>query len=477
MKKIKHTTLYIALLPILILIALLSMNVFCYGDDSLSGANQMALILSGAFCAVLSLIQGTSWEILLDGIKNSIADALPALLILLLIGALAGTWLISGVVPAMIYYGLQIVNPTYFLIAACIVSAIVALATGSSWSTIATIGVALLGIGKAIGISESMIAGSIISGAYFGDKMSPLSDTTNLAPAMAGTDLFTHIRYMMYTTIPTFMITLIIFLFLGLNIESNINPNNIEMILSSIESKFLISPLLFLVPIAVVIVIAKKVPAIPALFIGTLLGGIVAIIFQNDIINELGAGKNYFHSSFVCIMDAMSREVSIITENKMINELLSTSGMYGMLNTIWLILCAMCFGGLMQSSGYLNTISLSLMKLAKNSASLITTTTGTCIFFNLTASDQYLSIIVPGKMFSESYKEKGLSPENLSRTLEDSGTVTSVLIPWNTCGATQAGVLGVSTLSYLPFCFFNIISPFMTLFYALIGIKIRKMKA
>ncbi len=477
MKKIKYTTLYIALLPILILIALLSMNVFYYGDDSLSGANQMALILSGAFCAILSLIQGTSWEILLDGIKNSIADALPALLILLLIGALAGTWLISGVVPAMIYYGLQIVNPTYFLIAACIVSAIVALATGSSWSTIATIGVALLGIGKAIGISESMIAGSIISGAYFGDKMSPLSDTTNLAPAMAGTDLFTHIRYMMYTTIPTFMITLIIFLFLGLNIESNINPNNIEMILSSIESKFLISPLLFLVPIAVVIVIAKKVPAIPALFIGTLLGGIVAIIFQNDIINELGAGKNYFHSSFVCIMDAMSREVSIITENKMINELLSTSGMYGMLNTIWLILCAMCFGGLMQSSGYLNTISLSLMKLAKNSASLITTTTGTCIFFNLTASDQYLSIIVPGKMFSESYKEKGLSPENLSRTLEDSGTVTSVLIPWNTCGATQAGVLGVSTLSYLPFCFFNIISPFMTLFYALIGIKIRKMKA
>ena len=359
MKKIKYTTLYIALLPILILIALLSMNVFYYGDDSLSGANQMALILSGAFCAILSLIQGTSWEILLDGIKNSIADALPALLILLLIGALAGTWLISGVVPAMIYYGLQIVNPTYFLIAACIVSAIVALATGSSWSTIATIGVALLGIGKAIGISESMIAGSIISGAYFGDKMSPLSDTTNLAPAMAGTDIFTHIRYMMYTTIPTFMITLIIFLFLGLNIESNINPNNIEMILSSIESKFLISPLLFLVPIAVVIVIAKKVPAIPALFIGTLLGGIVAIIFQNDIINELGAGKNYFHSSFVCIMDAMSREVSIITENKMINELLSTSGMYGMLNTIWLILCAMCFGGLMQSSGYLNTISFS----------------------------------------------------------------------------------------------------------------------
>jgi len=477
MHKTKPISLSMALLPILFLISLLSLNVYYYGDDSLSGANQMTLLLSGAFCAVLAVIQGTSWTSILEGIKKSISDALPALLILLLIGALAGTWLISGIVPAMIYYGLQIVNPTYFLIAACIVSAVISLATGSSWSTIATIGVALLGIGKALGMSEAMVAGAIISGAYFGDKMSPLSDTTNLAPAVAGTDLITHIRYMTYTTVPSIIITLIIFLFLGFNLESQSSANDINMILVAIESKFIISPWLFIVPAAVIFLIVKKVPAIPALFAGTLLGGLAAILFQTEIITELGAGNNYFQSSFISLMDAMSRDVSIVTENAMINELLSTGGMFGMLNTIWLIICAMCFGGAMEASGFLNKLSSSLMKMATNSASLVATTTGTCIFFNVTASDQYLAIIVPGKMFAESFKGKGLAPENLSRTLEDSGTVTSVLIPWNTCGATQAGVLGVSTLAYLPFCFFNIISPFMTMLYAIIGIKIRKIKA
>ena len=477
MNKIKPVSLSIALLPILFLITLLSLNVYYYGDDALSGANQMTLLLSGAFCSFLAIIRGTQWSKIIEGIRNSISDTLPALLILLLIGALAGTWLISGIVPAMIYYGLQIVNPTYFLIAACIVSAIISLVTGSSWSTIATIGVALLGIGKAIGMSEAMVAGAIISGAYFGDKMSPLSDTTNLAPAMAGVDLFTHIRYMSYTTIPSICITLIIFLFLGLNLDTQTSADDISIIQSAINSKFNISIWLFIVPAIVIGLIIKKTPAIPALFIGTILGGIAAVVFQTEIITELGGSNNYFQNSFTVLMDAMARDVSIVTDNSMINELLSTGGMNGMLNTVWLILCAMCFGGSMEASGFLNKLSTSFMKMATNTASLVATTTGTCVFFNLTASDQYLSIIVPGKMFSESYKKNGLAPENLSRTLEDSGTVTSVLIPWNTCGATQASVLGVSTLTYLPFSFFNIISPFMTMIYAIIGIKIRAIKA
>ena len=477
MTKIKPVSLSIAILPILFLITLLSLNVYYYGDDALSGANQMTLLLSGAFCSFLAIIRGTPWSKILEGIRNSISDTLPALLILLLIGALAGTWLISGIVPAMIYYGLQIVNPTYFLIAACIVSAIISLVTGSSWSTIATIGVALLGIGKAIGMSEAMVAGAIISGAYFGDKMSPLSDTTNLAPAMAGVDLFTHIRYMSYTTIPSICITLIIFLFLGLNLDTQTSADDISIIQSAINSKFNISIWLFSVPAIVIGLIIKKTPAIPALFIGTILGGIAAVVFQTEIITELGGSNNYFQNSFTVLMDAMARDVSIVTDNSMINELLSTGGMNGMLNTVWLILCAMCFGGSMEASGFLNKLSTSFMKMATNTASLVATTTGTCVFFNLTASDQYLSIIVPGKMFSESYKKNGLAPENLSRTLEDSGTVTSVLIPWNTCGATQASVLGVSTLTYLPFCFFNIISPFMTMMYAIIGIKIKTIKA
>ena len=477
MYKTKPVSLSIAILPILFLITLLSLNVYYYGDDALSGANQMTLLLSGAFCSFLAIIRGTSWHNIIEGIRNSISDTLPALLILLLIGALAGTWLISGIVPAMIYYGLQIVNPTYFLIAACLVSAIISLVTGSSWSTIATIGVALLGIGKAVGMSEAMVAGAIISGAYFGDKMSPLSDTTNLAPAMAGVDLFTHIRYMSYTTIPSICITLIIFLFLGLNLDTQTSADDISIIQNAINSKFNISIWLFSVPAIVIGLIIKKIPAIPALFIGTILGGIAAIIFQTEIITELGGSNNYFQNSFTVLMDAMARDVSIVTENSMINELLSTGGMNGMLNTVWLILCAMCFGGSMEASGFLNKLSTSFMKMATNTASLVATTTGTCVFFNLTASDQYLSIIVPGKMFSESYKKNGLAPENLSRTLEDSGTVTSVLIPWNTCGATQASVLGVSTLTYLPFCFFNIISPFMTMMYAIIGIKIKTIKA
>ena len=467
-----------ALLPIIFLIALLSFNVYLYGDDSLGGANQLALLLSAAFATIMGLKSGTSWKSILKGVSNSIASTTPAIIILLLIGSLAGTWLISGIVPTMIYYGLQILNPKIFLVATAIICAIVSLASGSSWSTIATVGIALLGIGNTLDISNGLTAGAIISGAYFGDKMSPLSDTTNLAPAMAGTDLFTHIRYMMYTTIPSFVISLLIFLFIGLSMDNTQNSDDITNLLMAIESSFNISPWLFLVPVIVLLLIMKKVPALPALFAGTLLGGIFAIIFQPHLIIELsGIDSNFFQSSYVSIINAMGSETSINTSNEMINDLLSSGGMYGMLNTIWLIICAMCFGGVMEASGALKKISQSIIQYAESTGSVIATTACTCLFFNVTASDQYLSIVVPGRMYADTFKDKGLAPENLSRTLEDSGTVTSVLVPWNTCGATQSAVLGVATMTYLPFCFFNLISPLMTILYGYLGFKIKKIKS
>ena len=374
----------------------------------------------------------------------------------------------------MIYYGLQILNPEFFLLASCIICAIVSVASGSSWSTIATIGIALIGIGQVLGISEGLIAGSIISGAYFGDKMSPLSDTTNLAAAMASSNLFSHIKYMMYTTIPSFVITLVIFFFIGLSIETT-TTQNINDLLLALDSKFNINIMLFIVPIAVVILIIKKTPAIPALMAGVILGALFAIIFQPQIIKEISqtnilSVKSYYK----VVIDAIASEIQINTENKLMNNLLNSGGMKGMLSTIWLVICAMSFGGAMQETGLLKRISDPIIQYAKTTGSLIATTSGTCIFFNLTTADQYLSIVVPGKMFEDSFKNKALAPENLSRTLEDSGTVTSVLIPWNTCGAAQSAVLGVATLTYLPFCFFNLISPLMTIIYGYLNIKIKR---
>ena len=471
------SSLFLALTPIIFLVALLSINVYLYGDDSLGGANQLALILSAAIATFIGINNGTKWEQILKGISKSIASTTPAILILLLIGSLAGTWLISGIVPAMIFYGLQILNPKIFLFAACIICAIVSLASGSSWSTIATVGIALLGIGNALGISNGLIGGAIISGAYFGDKMSPLSDTTNLAPAMAGTDLFTHIKYMAYTTVPSYIIALIIFLFIGLSFDATDLNTNSDQFLIAISETFNITPWLFTVPILVLFLITKKVPALPSLLIGTLLGGIFASIFQPQLISSLSnLENNSLQANYMAIMNAMASDVSISTSDETMNELLSSSGMYGMLNTIWLILCAMCFGGVMEVTGSLKKISSSIIKHAKNTGSIISTTVATCLFFNLTASDQYLSIVVPGKMYAKTYSKKNLAPENLSRTLEDSGTVTSVLIPWNTCGATQSAVLGVATIAYLPFCFFNLLSPLMTILYAYLNIKIKHIK-
>ena len=374
----------------------------------------------------------------------------------------------------MIYYGLQILNPEYFLIASCCICAIVSLASGSSWSTIATVGIALIGIGQVLGISEGLVAGAIISGAYFGDKMSPLSDTTNLAAAMSSSNLFSHIKYMMYTTIPSFIISIIIFFFIGLSIETT-TTQNINDLLIALENKFNINYWLFLVPFIVVLLIIKKIPAIPSLMSGVILGGVFAIIFQPEIIKEISQVNTLnFKEYYMVVMNSIASEIQINTDNDLMNNLLNSSGMKGMLSTIWLVICAMCFGGAMQETELLKRISDPIIKHAKSTGSLIATTSGTCIFFNLTTADQYLSIVVPGKMFENSFKNKGLAPENLSRTLEDSGTVTSVLIPWNTCGAAQSAVLGVATLTYLPFCFFNLISPIMTIAYGYLNIKIKK---
>lgn len=559
----KKPSLIQALTPIVVLILLLMISVMSiWGSDSLSGANQMALLFATAVAALIGWRLKYKWKDMLSGISDSILSALPALLILLLIGALAGTWLISGIVPSMIYYGLKILNPTIFLFAACIVSAIISLATGSSWTTIATIGVALLGIGQAMGIHTGLIAGAIISGAYFGDKMSPMSDTTNLAPAVAGTDLFTHIRYMMWTTIPSIVITLLIFLVIGFFVGEGGSTDEINGILSAIEGSFQITPWLFLVPLAVVFMIIKKVPAIPALFAGALLGGVAALVFQPDIINQNGikntviiGGKNaseytfewyqdgekiegdsklknqnggtyqlviskeaevtstgtfiipealdaaamdnftltfdnsinklgltatlsrssYLEASYRSVINAMTVDTSVNTSSDQVNKLLGTNGMSGMMGTIWLIICAMSFGGILDKLGMLSKITEVIVSKAKSRGSLIATTTLTCIGFNVTASDQYLAIVVPGKMFSKTYRDRGLAPQNLSRTLEDSGTVTSVLVPWNTCGAAQSHVLGVATGEYFLFCFFNIISPIMTIIYGYLGIKIARL--
>jgi Na+:H+ antiporter, NhaC family len=463
-----------ALIPILLLIVLLTLNVFLF-EDTLSGANQIALIFAAAVAGIIATRLGYHWETVRAKVVSTIGSAMPSILILLLIGSLAGTWMISGVVPAMIYYGLDIMNPKLFLLTAVVVGAIVSLATGSSWSTVATIGVALLGIGKALGMNEAVVAGAIISGAYFGDKMSPLSDTTNLAPAMAGTDLFTHIRYMVFTTVPSFLLTLIIFLFIGLSYNFSGAVVNVEHVQSAIDGTFNINPLLFLVPVILFTIILLKVPPIPALFAGTLLGAIFSIIFQPDIIRTItGISDNYTKASYIATMQSMFGNISLTTSDPKITELLSTSGMRGMLDTIWLILSAMVFGGIMESAGLLRRITQPIVKYAKSTGSLVASTVVTCIFFNTTASDQYLAIVVPGRMFRKTFEDKGLKPEVLSRTLEDSGTMTSVLVPWNTCGATQSRVLGVDTWAYAPYAFFNIISPLMTILFAYLNIKIRR---
>ena len=471
----KELSIWEALFPIIILVILLAFNVFVYGDDSLGGSNQFILLIGGAVAAIVGVYNKISFDRMLEEVANNIKSTAGAILILLFVGALAGTWLISGIIPAMIYYGLQILNPTFFLSACVIICAIISIATGSSWTTSATVGIALVGIGGALGITPGMTAGAVISGAYFGDKMSPLSDTTNLAPAMAGTDLFTHIRYMTLTTVPTMVVTLILFTIIGLNLDTSNIPDTASL-LTAVEESFVITPWLFVVPVVVIFLILKKTPPLMALLLGTLLGAVFALIFQPEVVKGLtGSEELTFINAYQGLMNAITIETKITTSNEILNGLFTAGGMSGMLGTIWLILCAMVFGGIMDAIGALAKISRTLLNAFDSIFGLFASTVASCLALNLTASDQYLAIVVPGKMYAQAYKEKNLAPENLSRTLEDSGTVTSVLVPWNTCGAYQSSVLGVDTTSYIGYAFFNYLSPFTTLIFAAFRIKIKQL--
>ena len=474
--KSKQISLGYALLPILILVILLSYNVIVFGDDALSGSNQFILLLGGAVAAIVGFKLKISYEVMLKKVAENLQSVTGALLILLFVGALAGTWLVSGIIPAMIYYGLQILHPSIFLPACIIICAIISLATGSSWTTSATVGIALIGIGKVLGIPVGMVAGAVISGAYFGDKLSPLSDTTNLAPAMAGGELFSHIRYMTLTTVPSIVVTLIVFFIIGFT-QTTSGTADIDSLMLAIKDKFTINLSLFLVPAVVVFLIVRKAPPLVSLLVGTLLGGLFALIFQKDILIEVAQASGFsFEVAYKGIMNAITVATEVKTSNPLLNELFSSGGMEGMLGTIWLIMCAMVFGGIMDAIGALARISNELLSWATSTFQLFTSTVASCLAINLTASDQYLSIVIPGKMFAEAFKKRGLAPENLSRTLEDSGTVTSVLIPWNTCGAYQSGVLGVGVGEYFIYAIFNWLSPFMTLLYAAFKIKIATKK-
>lgn len=469
----KQLSIWEALIPVFVLVGLLAYNVFIFGNDALGGSNQFILLLGGAVAAIIGFFNKVTFAQMMEEVAENIKSTAGALLILLMVGALAGTWLISGIIPTMIYYGLQILNPTIFLAACVIICAIISVATGSSWTTSATVGIALIGIAEALGVPLGMTAGAVISGSYFGDKISPMSDTTNLAPAMAGTDLFTHIRYMLYTTTPTIIITLIIFVVIGLNLETK-GVADTNTLLIALEKSINVSPWLFIVPTLVIFLIVKKTSPLIALLVGTLLGGIAALIFQPNIITAIGGGTTLdFSTGYRGMMNAITVETSIPTDNEALKGLFTSGGMSKMLGTIWLILCAMVFGGIMDAIGALTTISKALLKLFHTTFGLFASTVASCLAINITASDQYLSIVVPGKMYTKAFQDKGLAPENLSRTLEDSGTVTSALIPWNTCGAYQSSVLGVDTFQYVGYAIFNWLSPFMTLLFAAFRIKIK----
>ena len=470
----KTAQLLLALTPLVVLMLLLWFNVgYVFGDDALSGSNQVILMLSAFVAAAIGIANGTKMETVFEKIKNNVRDTTQAIFILILIGGLAGTWLIGGIVPAMIYYGLDLINVQLFLPTAVIISALVSLSTGSSWSTTATVGIALMGIGQTIGLNPAIIAGAVISGAYFGDKLSPLSDTTNLAPAMAGTDLFTHIRYMLYTTIPSLIVSLILFTILGWSPgDAAMDAAEIATVQLLLKGSFTITPWLFVVPVGVIVLIASKTDALVAISIGIFGGLVMALIFQGSLLQSLGSSP---FTMYEVAMRSVFGSITISSDHPILSDLLSTSGMSGMLGTVWLVLSAMAFGGAMEAAGFLSTITSAIISLARGTASLITSTLVACGVLNVTASDQYLAIVVPGRMFKDVYRERGLASENLSRTLEDSGTVTSVLVPWNTCGAYQSSVLGVATGEYFMYAFFNLISPLMTLVYAWAGIRIKRL--
>jgi NhaC family Na+:H+ antiporter len=477
--KINHKTpsMVDALIPILSLIIMLTMSVYIYGEDSSYGGNQIALIVAGCIAAIIGIKNGYNWQEIEKGIVQGISMGMGAILILLAVGALIGTWIMSGTVPTMIYYGLNILSPSIFYFAACLICALSALSIGSSWTVAGTLGVALMGISAGLGLSPAVTAGAVISGAYFGDKMSPLSDTTNLAPSVAGTDLFTHIRHMVWTTGPSLVIALILFLIMGFRGASTEDASGLFLIQNTIENTFNINLLSFIPLLTVFILAFKKMPAFPTVMIGALMGAIFAIFLQPQVVGnyanrpDLSYGMQMLsgvwtglHSGFV-----LESGVSVV------DDLLTRGGMISMLNTVWLVMCALTYGAVLETTGLLSRVVESLLSFVDTTGSLIVTTIATCIGINIITADQYIAIVLTGRMYRTEFARRNLAPQNLSRTLEDAGTITSPLVPWNTCGAYMSASLGVATFAYLPFCFFNLINPIVAIIYGIFNIKIIKL--
>ena len=471
----KQPSPWVSVLPLAVLTLLLYVVIRCFGGDAINGGSQIALLSATSVCVMLAIgIYRCKWAVLEEAIIDNIRASASAIIILLLIGAIAGSWMVSGVVPTMIYYGLKILHPSFFLVASCVICAGVSLMTGSSWTTIATIGVALMGIGQAMGFPEGWIAGAIISGAYFGDKLSLLSDTTVLASSTVGVPIFTHIRYMLYTTVPSFVIALAVFVIAGLTLDHT-GGTHAGMYAESLRGTFRITPWLLAVPVATGVLIVRKLPAIVTLFCAAVFACIAMLLAQPELVAKVaGVGGLDFMSGFKGLLMSCFGPTAIPTGSPQLDELVATRGMAGMLNTVWLIICAMCFGGVMTGSGMLGSLTSVFLRFVRRAFSAVASTVGAGIFFNLCTADQYISIILSGRLFRELYAERGLEPRLLSRSVEDSATVCSVLVPWNSCGMTQATVLGVSTFVYMPYCIFNIVSPLMSLAVAAIGWKIKR---
>ena len=465
-------------IPFLVLIVLITCCVTVFGNATLDGASQVSLMVASAVSVLVGhFSKRLKWENLEKEVTDKIASCTPAIIILLLIGAIGGTWMVSGIVPTMIYYGMQIIRPEVFLVSSSLLCALVSLMIGSSWTTVATIGLALMGIGKAHGFDDGWIAGSIITGAYFGDKLSPLSDTTVLASSVSGTPLFTHIRYMLYTTVPTFCISLAIFLIAGFTMDVS-GHGSVNEFMEGLQHTFVISPWLLIVPVLTGVMISRRWPSMVVLFLAILLAVVVALLVQSDLVAAISSKSTGL--LYIDMYEGMMRicygSTEIETGNAVLNELVHTSGMSGMMPTIWLIICAQTFGGALTATGQLQDLMRLVLRFAKGAASLVASTVGTAIFCNIATADQYLSIMLSSSMFKDTFQKLGYEPRLLSRSCEDGATVTSVLVPWNTCGLTQSTVLGVATLTYLPYCFFNYLSPLMSIFIASIGWRIFRRK-
>jgi len=457
-KKPKKIKLGVALIPVIFLVLALSLTIIGYKQSA-----HIPLIAAAAVAAIIAVAHHHPWKEIHAGIVHGISLAMGAILILMVVGTLIGTWISGGIVPTMIYYGLKVLSPGIFLVATLIICSIVSLGTGSSWSTAGTVGVALIGVGKGLGIPVAIVAGAIVSGAYFGDKMSPLSDTTNLAPAVAGTDVFSHIRHMVYTTLPGYILSLVLYGIIGIRFSGRLmETQNIETILTSLKANYFINPVLLLPPFLVIVMVVKKIPPLPALLGGTFLGGIFGILTQSrSLADVIGAAQSGFVSN---------------TGLEVVDELLTRGGMENMMTTVALIICALSFGGIMEKTGMLKVLAGALLKRVKRTGSLVATTIFSCIGMNIIASDQYIAIVVPGRMFKNAFDAKGLHPKNLSRCLEDSGTLTSPLIPWNSCGAFMGATLGISPLLYLPYAFLNLFNPIVSTFYGYTGITMEKIE-